>query len=66
MNYTPKNRLSSGFLSNHHPPRETLILQTGDSELKRRHFLQSNYNAAKTGRLINTNWQPAFEYPPAF
>ncbi len=54
------------LISSHHPLRETLIQQTGDSEFKRRSFLIGNYNAAKTGRLINSNWQPAFEYPPAF
>ncbi|WP_449416018.1 hypothetical protein [Phormidium nigroviride] len=54
------------FICSHHPLKETLKKQTGDSEPKRRKFLISNYNAAKTGRLMNTNWQPAFEYPPAF
>jgi len=54
------------LISSHHPLAQTLIRQTGDSEHKRHSFLRNNYNAAKTGRLINSNWQPAFEYPPAF
>lgn len=60
------NTRNEFLIDSHHPLRETLIQQTGDSESKRRSFLTSNYNAAKTGRLINSNWQPAFEYPPAF
>ncbi|MEG4034596.1 HNH endonuclease domain-containing protein [Microcoleus sp. S36b_A4] len=54
------------LIGSHHPLKETLIQQTGNSEPKRRSFLERNYNAAKTGRLINSNWQPAFEHPPAF
>lgn len=54
------------FIDSHHPLKETLMLQTGQSEPRRRSFLTSNYNAAKTGRLINSSWQPSFEYPPAF
>jgi hypothetical protein len=60
------NTRNEFLIDSHHPLRETLIQQTGNSEPKRRSFLIGNYNAAKTGRLINSNWQPAFEYPPAF
>ncbi|MEG4248656.1 hypothetical protein [Microcoleus sp. Pol10D4] len=60
------NTRNEFLIGSHHPLRETLIQQTGNSEAKRRSFLERNYNAAKTGRLINSNWQPAFEYPPAF
>jgi hypothetical protein len=60
------NTRNEFLIGSHHPLRETLIQQTGNSELKRRSFLRGNYSAAKTGRLINSNWQPAFEYPPAF
>lgn len=60
------NTRNEFLIGSHHPLRETLIQQTGNSEPKRRSFLIGNYNAAKTGRLINSNWQPAFEYPPAF
>ena len=54
------------LIDSQHPIAQTLKQQTGNSEPKRRSFLTGNYNAAKTGRLINSNWQPAFEYPPAF
>ena len=54
------------LIKSHHPLAETLKEQTGDSKSKRVHFLRSSYNAAQTGRLINTNWQPMSEYPPAF
>ena len=60
------NTRNEFLIGSHHPLRETLIQQTGNSEAKRRSFLIGNYNAAKTGRLINSNWQPALEYPPAF
>lgn len=60
------NTRNEFLISSHHPLAQTLRQQTGDSEPKRRSFLIGNYNAAKTGRLINSNWQPAFEYPPAF
>lgn len=54
------------FIGSHHPLGETIIRQTGKSETHRRSCLIGNYSAAKTGRLINSNWQPIFEYPPAF
>lgn len=60
------NTRNEFLIDSKHPLRETLVLQTGNSEQKRLSFLNSNYNAAKTGRLINSNWQPTFEYPPAF
>ena len=60
------NTRNEFLIGSHHPLRETLIQQTGNSEPKRRSFLIGNYSAAKTGRLINSNWRPAFEYPPAF
>ena len=60
------NTRNEFLIRSHHPLAQTLIRQTGDSEPKRRSFLIGNYSAAKTGRLINSNWQPAFEYPPAF
>lgn len=56
------------FINSPHPLKETLIMQTGDSEAVRRSFLNNNYNAAQ--RLLSTpvklSWQPAFEYPTAF
>lgn len=55
------------FINSHHPLRETLIQQTGNSELERRRYLQHNYNTAQS--LLATNadrsWQ-TFEYPAAF
>lgn len=54
------------LIDSQHPIAQTLKQQTGDSEPKRRSFLIGNYNAAKTGRLINSEWQPISEYPPAF
>jgi hypothetical protein len=60
------NTRNESLICSHHPLRETLIQQTGNSKPKRRSFLERNYNAAKTGPLINSNWQPAFEYPQLF
>jgi hypothetical protein len=54
------------FIDSHHPLGETISWQTGKSETHRRSCLIGNYNIAKIGRLINSNWQPVFEYPPAF
>ena len=44
------------FINSHLPLRETLILQTGNNEPKRKQFLQQNYSMAKT-TLIH-QWQP--------
>ncbi|MEG3898110.1 MULTISPECIES: hypothetical protein [unclassified Microcoleus] len=54
------------FIDSHHPLGETIKLQTGKSKPHRRSCLTGNYNTAKTGRLINSIWQPVFEYSPAF
>ena len=54
------------FITSHHPLRETLIQQTGTTSKKRAKFLNDNYRAASTGALINSSWQPEYEYPPAF
>lgn len=54
------------FIGSHHPLGETIKQQTGKSEPQRRSCLIGNYNIAKIGRLINSNWQPTFEYPTAF
>lgn len=59
------NTRNESLIDSHDPIAQTLMQQTGNSKPKRRSFLERNYNAAKTGRLINSNWQPAFEYPPA-
>jgi 5-methylcytosine-specific restriction endonuclease McrA len=52
------------LISSHHPLRETLISQTGDTVQNRTSFLQYSYNNAK--RLLIHTWKPKFEYPPAF
>ena len=54
------------FITSHHPLRETLIQQIGTTTKKRVKFLNDNYRAASTGALINSSWQPEYEYPPAF
>ena len=52
------------FIDSHHPLRETLIQQTGASELERRRFLQEMYQRSK--ELLVQNWRPEFEHEPAF
>jgi 5-methylcytosine-specific restriction endonuclease McrA len=55
------------LIESHHPLRETLMQQTGQSKSGRQSFLWNNYLDAATGPLINTNWEPELEhYPPAF
>lgn len=54
------------LISSHHPLRETIMLQTGSTTKKRTKFLLENYQAASTGPLINSSWQPEFEYPGTF
>jgi hypothetical protein len=52
------------LISSHHPLRETLIQQTGNSEPLRRGFLNERYREA-TNRLIH-KWRPVNERAPAF
>lgn len=56
------------LITSHHPLRETLIQQTGNTTKHRRIFLQCKYNKAQsrlgTGR--NNGWKPKFEYPATF
>ncbi len=54
------------LIDSHHPLRETLIQQTGQSKSARQSFLWNNYLEAVTGPLINTSWEPELEGPPAF
>jgi hypothetical protein len=55
------------LIDSHHPLRETLIQQTGQARTTRESFLWTNYQAARRGRLINSDWKPVCEkYPPAF
>lgn len=50
------------LISSHHPLRETIIAQTGESEPNRRYFLQTRYRLARS--LIIHTWQPRDEYEP--
>lgn len=55
------------LIDSHHPLRETLIQQTGQSRTARQYFIWNNYKQAIMGPLINTDWKPECEkYPPAF
>ncbi|MBD1836643.1 HNH endonuclease domain-containing protein [Coleofasciculus sp. FACHB-501] len=54
------------LIGSHHPLRETLIQQTGNTPQKREQFLKNHYKDAETGPLINTSWQPLIEYPGSF
>ena len=51
------------YISSHHPLRETIINQTGKSEMERRQFLQKIYNMAHE-RLIH-QWEPQEAYDPS-
>jgi 5-methylcytosine-specific restriction endonuclease McrA len=55
---------NSFYIDSHHPLRETLIQQTGNSEPERRQFLQEKYRQSK--ELLVKNWKPEFEHEPAF
>ena len=46
------------LITSHHPLRETLIVQTGNSLEKRRQFLQDAYNCSITYYGIHQKWQP--------
>jgi 5-methylcytosine-specific restriction endonuclease McrA len=52
------------FIGSHHPLRETLMVQTGNTELERRRFLQDIYQRSK--ELLTKNWKPEAENEPAF
>jgi hypothetical protein len=52
------------LIGSHHPLRETLMRQTGNSEFERTSFLQNQYNRARE-RLIHT-WQPILKAEPVF
>jgi HNH endonuclease len=56
------------LITSHHPLRKTLILQTGDTEEKRRKFLQSTYNDAQiaSGTSGNDGWTAVYEHPATF
>lgn len=52
------------FIQSHHPLRETLMNQTGNTEPERRAFLQTVYKTSK--ELLAMNWSPSYEHEPAF
>ena len=58
------NTRNEFFIISHHPLRETLKAQTGESKEQRGWFLNAAYSAAWE-RLIHT-WEPGFEYEAAF
>jgi 5-methylcytosine-specific restriction endonuclease McrA len=63
--YVERLHVRNNFLiDSHHPLRETLIKQTGSTELQRRSFLQTKYHFAKSS-LIH-DWAPREESEAAF
>lgn len=58
------HRRNNFFVESNHPLRETIINQTGKTEVERKHFLQRVYQEAKN--LIIHEWSPPFEYNAAF
>lgn len=50
------------LISSHHPLRETIIAQTGTSELQRRDSLQTKYVAARS--IIIHTWEPSHQSEP--
>ncbi len=58
------HRRNNFFIESHHPLRETLIAQTGATELLRERFLQQQYNWAKS--LLIHDWEAREELVPTF
>lgn len=58
------NTRNNFLIESHHPLRETLINQTGQTYKERRSFLQKKYDFAKE-RLIH-EWQPSEDFKTAF
>lgn len=56
------------LITSHHPLRQTLMLQTGQTEKQRRQFLQSTYTTAqiKLGTGKSDGWKAPFEHPATF
>ena len=50
------NKRNEYFISSHHPLRETIMLQTGNTIEQRRNFLQKSYNEAKL--ILIHDWGP--------
>jgi hypothetical protein len=58
------HRRNEFLIDSHHPLRETLMLQTGQTEPARRAFLNESYRGAV--QLLIQRWRPACEQEPAF
>ena len=58
------HRRNNYLIDSHHPLRETLLSQTGATELARQRFLQQQYNWAKS--LLIHEWEPREELVAAF
>ena len=58
------SKRNSYLIDSHHPLRETLMLQTGETPLERRDFLQRAYTEAVS--LLVHKWRPLHEHEPAF
>ncbi|MFM7112924.1 MAG: HNH endonuclease, partial [Planctomycetota bacterium] len=52
------------LIESHHPLRETLIVQTGNSEPARRQYLQDSFRRAK--ELLIHEWKPESKFEPVF
>lgn len=58
------NKRNNFLVNSHHPLRETIINQTGNSDLERSAFLRKMDSWA-IGMMIH-RWKPEFEHPPTF
>jgi len=46
------------LITSHHPLRETLIVQTGNTVEKRKNYLQDAYNCSTLYFGVKSKWQP--------
>jgi hypothetical protein len=58
------HRRNEFYIDSHHPLRETLIAQTGETSQERVRFLARAYQTAATHRIAT--WEPADALAPAF
>lgn len=54
------------LITSHHPLRETLIAQTGNTSDKRQTYLQTAYNCSSLFVAIKQKWQPKVQGNPIF
>lgn len=52
------HRRNEYLITSHHPLRETLMMQTGFTEAKRRGFFQDAYNCSEMHLGMREKWQP--------